>query len=139
MMKSPEDLAISQLRADAAVAELLEDRIYPVLAPASAALPFATWRRVTVTREQTLGDPLGMPTITLAVDLYAETYTQVREAADRVRSVLNGWSGAMGDYVEVSLASLLTESDGFAQLAGGELPPVYNVTQTWTILWQLEA
>lgn len=137
-MKSPEDLALSQLRADAAVAELLEDRIYPVIAPASASMPFMTWRRVTVSREQTLGEPLGMPTITLAVDLYAETYTAVRELGDRVREVLNGWRGGMGDYVHVSLASLLTESDGFAQLAGGEMPPVYNVTQTWTILWQSE-
>lgn len=137
-MKSPEELAVNQLEADAAVAEIVEDRIYPVMAPASASLPFITWRRVSVTREQTLVEPLGMPTITLSVDLYAETYMAVRELGDRVRAVLNGWRGGMGDYMHVSLASLLTESDGYAQLAGGELPPIYNVTQTWTILWQSE-
>lgn len=137
-MKSPEELAVSLLEADAGVAQLVEDRIYPVIAPASATMPFMTWRRVTVSREQTLGEPLGMPTITLAVDLYAESYTAVRELGDRVREVLNGWRGGMGDYMHVSLANLLTESDGFAQLAGGEMPPIYNVTQTWTILWQSE-
>jgi hypothetical protein len=38
----------------------------------------------------------------------------------------------------VSIVSLQSESDGFVQLAGGDLPPVYSVTQTYSILWQSE-
>jgi hypothetical protein len=137
-MKSPEQLVIDQLENAPSVADLLADRIYPVIAPASAALPFATWRRVGVQREMTLSGPSGMPTVTLSLDMYAETYTAVREIADRCREVLHGFGGSVGNYVHVAIVSCLNESDGFVQLAGGELPPVYSVTQTYTILWSSE-
>jgi hypothetical protein len=32
--------------------------------------------------------------------------------------------------------SLDGESDGFVQLAGGDAPPVYSVTLTFSILWK---
>ena len=137
-MKAPEKLIADRLQADPAVATILGGRVYPVIAPASAALPFATWRRAAVQREQTLGGPLGMPTVSLAVDLYAETYEAVRELADAVRACLNGFGGSVGNSYTVSLVSLQNESDGFVQLAGGDLPPVYSVTQTYTILWGFE-
>lgn len=135
-VKSPESLVADQLVADPAVHEILGDRIYPVIGPASAAIPFATWRRQAVNREMTLNGAAGAPTVTLAVDLYAETYEGVRELADRCRVVLDGWGGSLGNSIVVRIVSLLGESDGFVQLAGGDLPPVYQVTQTYTILWQ---
>ena len=134
-MKAPEKLLADRLQSDPAVAAILAGRVYPVIAPASAGLPFATWRRQAVQREQTLSGPLRMPTVTLAVDLYAETYEAVRELADACRACLDGWGGGVGNYVSVRLVSLLNESDGFVQLAGGDLPPVYSVTQTYQILW----
>lgn len=137
-MKSPEQLVMDQLENSPHVADLLGDRIYPVIAPASASLPFAAWRRVGVQREMTLSGPTGMPTVTLSLDIYAETYTAVRDIADRCREVLHGFTGGVGNYIHVALVSCLNESDGFVQLAGGELPPVYSVTQTYTILWSSE-
>ena len=137
-MKAPEKLIADRLQADPAVASIIAGRVYPVIAPASAGLPFATWRRAAVTREQTLGGPLGMSTVSLAVDMYAETYEAVRELADACRACLNGFTGAVGNSYTVSLVSLVNESDGFVQLAGGDLPPVYSVTQTYTILWGFE-
>lgn len=138
MSKIPEQFVIDQLENDPDVASILAGRIYPVIAPASAAIPFATWRRQNVTREMTLGGPLGMPTVTLAVDIYAESYAAVRQAADRVRAVLDGFSGDSGNYMSVNVVSLVSESDGFVQLAGGDMPPVYSVTQIYTVLWQSE-
>lgn len=138
MTKIPEQLVIDQLENDPDVASLLGDRVYPVIAPASAALPFATWRRLSVTREMTLSGPLGMPTVSLALDIYAESYAAVRQIADRVRRVLDGFRGGSGNYMHVSIVSIQSESDGFVQLAGGDLPPVYSVTQTYNVLWQSE-
>lgn len=137
-MKFPEQLVIDQLRASSRVAEVIDDRIYPVIAPASAPVPFAVWRRTGVQRDMTLGGPLGMPNVSIAIDIYAVTYAAARDIGDRFREVLDGWTGGMGDYIHVSLVSLNMESDGFIQLAGGELPPVYNVSQSWSILWQSE-
>lgn len=135
-MKSPEKVIADVLTGDPLVAQMMGDRVYAVLAPASAGLPFATWRRVSVAREQTLSGPYGLPLVTLALDIYADTYEQVRELADRCRQALDGWGGDRGNYISVRLVSLLNEADGFVQLAGGDLPPVYSVTQTYTILWQ---
>jgi hypothetical protein len=135
-VKSPERLLGDALVAAPDVAAIVGDRIYPVIAPASAAIPFITWRRQAVQREATLAGPSGIATVTLAVDMYATTYEGVRELADRCRAVLDGFGGSLGNWISVRNVSLLSESDGFVQLAGGDLPPVYSVTQTYTVLWQ---
>jgi hypothetical protein len=136
MTNSPEKVVADVLVAAPAVAALLGDRIYPVIAPATAALPLATWRRLSVQREQTLAGPSGLPIVTWSLDIYAETYSAVRDIADRCRQTLDGWGGTGANSISVRLVTLLNESDGFVQLAGGDLPPVYSVTQTYTILWQ---
>jgi hypothetical protein len=135
-MKSPEAFVGTVLTGDPRVAGIIADRVFPVLAPASAAIPFAVWRRQAVNREQSLSGPVGLPTVTLALDMYAETYEGVRDLADACREALDGYGGSLGNSISVRLVSLLNESDGFVQLAGGDLPPVYSVTQTYTILWQ---
>lgn len=136
--KYPEQTLADQLENDPEMALLLGDRIYPVIAPASAALPFATWRRQGVQREMTLSGPSRMPSVTWSLDLFSETYSEVREIADRARAVLDGFGGEVGNYLVVRIVSLVNESDGFVQLAGGDLPPVYSVTQTYTVLWAPE-
>ena len=136
-LQSPEKTVADALIADATVTAILGSRIYPVLAPATAALPLATWRRQAVTRETTLGNTrAGLPVVTLALELYAETYQEVRELADACRSKLDGWGNAVSSSVSVRHVALQNEQDGFVQLAGGDLPPVFSVTQTYTILWQ---
>jgi len=133
----PEKAVADALVADTAVAAILGDRIYPVIAPEEAALPFATWRRQAVVRETTLGNTgTGLPTVTLALELYARSYEEVRELADACRAKLQGWGTAVANSPSVRHVALVNESDGFVQLAGGDLPSIYAVTQTYTILWQ---
>jgi hypothetical protein len=66
---------------------------------------------------------------------YAVTYEEAREVADALRSALDGWSGSAYG-VEVKHVALETERDGFVQLDGSELPPVYQITQTFDVAWQ---
>lgn len=133
--RSPEQSVSTVLVSDPAVAAIVGTRVYPVIAPATADLPFATWRRVGVQREHTLNGPMGMPTVLLAIDLYALTYEAVRDLADRVRLALDGYGGSPSDSVVVNNVSLDNEADGFVQLAGGDMPPVYSVTMTFSIMW----
>lgn len=133
--RSPEQSVSTVLVSDPAVAAIVGTRVYPVIAPAAADLPFATWRRVGVQREHTLNGPMGMPTVLLAIDLYALTYEAVRDLADRVRLALDGYGGSPSDSVVVNNVSLDNEADGFVQLAGGDMPPVYSVTMTFSIMW----
>lgn len=133
--KSPEIVVRNRLVTTAAVTGLVGNRIFPVIAPASAPLPFVTFRRLAVTRQQSLAGPIGNPTVNLSVDIFAETYESARDIADQCRISLDGYGGTF-DNTTVSNVSLDNESDGFAQLAGGDLPPVYTVQQLYGILWQ---
>ena len=135
-LKSPEAVIRNALVANADVAAIVGTRVFPVLAPATAAIPFATYRRSGVQRSHTLNGPMGMPTVILTLDLYAETYEAVRELADRCRVCLDGYGTGVADSIVVSNVSLDNESDGFVQLAGGDTPPVYSVSQTYSIIWQ---
>lgn len=134
-MKSPEAVLRSALVSNTSVTAMVSARIYPLLAPKTASLPFITWRRSGISREQSLAGPIGVPTVSVEMQSFAATYEDVRELADRVRLVLDGYGGTVNN-VEVKNVSLENESDDFVQLAGGDLPPVYQVTQTFNVLWQ---
>lgn len=134
-MKSPEAVLRTVLVGNTSVTSMVGTRIYPLVAPKTAALPFITWRRSGISREHTLAGPMGMPNVSVEMQIFAPTYEDVRELADRVRLVLDGYGGTVNN-TEVKNVSLEQESDDFVQLAGGDLPPVYQVTQTFNVLWQ---
>lgn len=133
--KYPEAVLRTALVGQTAVTTLVSSRIYPVLAPATAALPFVTWRRTAISREQTLGPPMGVPRVSVEYSIYATTYEQARDVADAMRLVLDGYGGTT-DNTEVKQTSLENESDDFVTLAGADMPPVYQITQTYDIWWQ---
>ena len=136
-LKSPEAVLRTALVGNAAVASLIGTRIYPVLAPATAALPLVTWRRSGVQREQTLGSPMGLPRVSVEYSIYGTTYEQARQVADAMRVVLDGYGGT-ADNTTVRQTSLEDESDDFVTLAGADLPPVYQVTQRYDCWWSEE-
>jgi hypothetical protein len=134
-MKSPEAVLRTALVGTTAVTSLVGTRIYPVLAPASASLPFVTWRRTGIQREQTLGNPMGVPRVTLEYNVFGTTYDQARSVADAMRKVLDGYGGT-ADNTVVDQVSLENESDDFVSLGGAEMPPAYQITQSYDIRWQ---
>lgn len=135
MLKSPEAVLRSALVANSAVSALIGTKVYPVIAPASATLPFATWRRVAVRRQQTLAAPMGMPVTSIEYSIFGSTYEQARDVADAMRAVLDGYGGSANN-TEVKQTSLEQESDDFVTLAGAELPPAYQITQQYDVWWQ---
>lgn len=133
--KYPEAVLRTALVGQTAVTSIVGTRIYPVLAPASASLPFVTWRRTAIEREQTLGSPMGVPRVSVDYSIFAATYEQARDVADAMRLVLDGYGGSANN-TEVKQTSLENESDDFVTLAGADMPPVYQITQTYDIWWQ---
>ena len=134
-MKSPEAVLRSALIGTPAVSSLIGTKVYPVIAPATATLPFVTWRRVAVRRQQTLSAPMGMPVTSVEFSIFGATYEQARDVADEMRSVLDGYGGTANN-TEVKQTSLEQESDDFVTLAGAELPPAYQITQQYDVWWQ---
>lgn len=134
-MKAPESVLRAALLANGTVAGLIGTRVYPVIAPATAGLPFVTWRRVGVRRQQTLAAPMGMAITSVEYSIYGATYEQAREVADAMRQVLDGYGGTANN-TEVKQTSLEQESDDFVTLAGAELPPAFQITQQYDTFWQ---
>jgi hypothetical protein len=134
-LKSPEAVVRSALVADAAVSALIGTRVFPVVAPATAALPYMVWRRSGVQRSHSLSGPTGVPVVGLELQIFAATYEGARDLADKCRLVLDGYGGTVNN-VEVSNVTLENEFDGFALLQGSDLPIEYTVTQSYSVLWQ---
>lgn len=136
MLQVPEKAVADALVADVSVNELLGGRIAPVIQDAATPLPFINWIRRGVQREDTLAGKTGLATVTLDLDIYAATYLGARDLADRCRRKLDGWGTPVPSSISIRHVALQNESDGLVQLSGGDLPPVYVVTQTYTVLWQ---
>jgi hypothetical protein len=137
ILASPERALMYRLATHPTVAKSLGFRVYPLIAPTSAEIPFAVYQRTGIEREATLvlNGVVGVPVVTVAFEIYGVTYEQARTAADAVRDALDGWGGTHYGVV-VSRVSADQESDELAALDGGEMPPVYQVTQSYEILWQ---
>jgi hypothetical protein len=134
MLKSPEAALANRLTASTSVFSLVGTRIYPVVAPASAALPFVVWRRSSIQREQSLSAPNGVPKVMIEYQCYATTYEQVRTLADSMRRQLDGHRGVTGT-IDIGNVSLEAENDDFVVLQGSDMPNVYQVTQMYLTLW----
>lgn len=135
MLKSPEQVLKHRIETSPVPARLLGFRVYPIVAPVSASLPFVTYQRSLIERNQTLNLPVGVPRVSVELSTYAATYEAAREVADALRANLDGWSGSAYG-VDVKHVALESERDGFVQLDGSELPPVYQITQTFDVAWQ---
>lgn len=133
--KSPERVLLNALVSSTAVTSVVGTRIYPLLAPASSALPFVVWRRTGIERSQTLGLPVGVPRVSVDYTVIATTYNQAREAADAMRRTLDGYGGSVENTV-VEQVSLENEVDDFVTLAGADQPPSYSVTQSYDVWWR---
>lgn len=135
-LRAPEQVIRQALIDTAAVNAICGQRIYPVLAPSSTDLPFAVYRRASTgtVRTQALSGPVFAKSVSLEFTLYAETYEAVRELAYEVNKVLDGWAGSFNN-ISVGEVRLTEEADDFVVLSGGDLPPVYQVTQTYNVIW----
>ena len=134
-MKAPETVLLSALTSSTSVYSLVAANIRPLVVESGTPMPFVTWKRMGIQRTQTLGNPLGTPKLTLQFDIYGSTYDQAREVADAMRVVLDGYGGTVNN-TEVKQTSLENESDDFVSLGGAEMPPAYQITQVYDVIWQ---
>jgi hypothetical protein len=134
-MKAPETVLLSALTSSTSVYSLVAANIRPLVVESGTPMPFVTWKRMGIQRTQTLGSPLGTPKLTLQFDIYGTTYDQAREVADAMRVVLDGYGGTVNN-TEVKQTSLENESDDFVSLGGAEMPPAYQITQVYDVIWQ---
>lgn len=134
-MRYPEQIICRAVSAAPATARHLGFRLFPMIVPTSAEMPFATYQRVGVTRIASLGPAVGVPTVSMSLTIYAESYSQVRELADAMRELLDHFSSnTLG--VEISQVTIEGEAEDMVQLEGGDLPPAWVVTFSLSVEWR---
>lgn len=116
----------AHLIADATLAALVVDRVYPMPAPQNAGYPFVTWQRISGERVFSLGGPSGLAYPRFQIDVWSDSrenrpaggapYLESRAIADAIRRALDGFNGTL-DGIRVS-AILLDERDLFENEGG---------------------
>lgn len=135
IFQSPETVLWNAAISDASITSLVGHRVYPQLAPAVDSLPYITWRRSNITREQAFTTPIGVPRVSVDFTVFSATYLEARKIANALRAVLDGFDGFF-DNTTVRQTSLESESDDIVSLDGSEVPNAYAVTQTYDVMWQ---
>ena len=133
-MKYPELAIRRALSADPALGRLVGFRIYPMIVPTSAPMPFATYQRNSVNRMQAINSPPGVPTVDMNLNFYAERYSEVRAIADAARELLDHLQ-TTSQGVTVSNVTIEDESEDMVQLEGGDIPPAWQITMTLSVQW----
>lgn len=135
-MSYPEAVLRGALASSSSVNSVLAGRIYPVrhVGPQPVTFPLVIWRRARIRREQAMSGPVGMPRVTVEYSIYGTTYESVRDLADRVRRVLDGYSTNQNN-LNIRQVSLEDEADDLVETEGSETS-LYVVRQSYDIWWQ---
>lgn len=133
VIESAIPVVYARLTGDATVSGMVAARVFPVFAPTGTALPLIVTQINGVDRDQSLTGPIGRPTMTVAVTLYATTYNEVRKLARAVRRALDGFTGTVAGAT-VQRTTMTSESDGFEPPGDGEtMPSAYTVSQAYEL------
>lgn len=138
MYLSPERHVFTKLVTTPTVARIIGFQLYPIAVPkTNAELPFLVYRRSNIVRDSALTGPLYMPLVNLQIAAWSITYDGVRELADEVRLVLDGYTGTRSG-VTINDMRLISEVDDFLDptTSGAQMPPAYEVRQLYQIRWQ---
>lgn len=77
------------LRANAAVTDIVADRIYPVIAPQGGAAPYIVYTRISSAPNADLSGATDAENHRVQVDVYADTFADVHALADAAQVALN--------------------------------------------------
>jgi hypothetical protein len=140
MLIQPEKAIYLLLAGNAAVAQRVGFRIFPVAVPRTD-FPFLVYKRANVAREATItGSPLYHPMMSIQVASWDLTHDGARELADAVRLALDASTGTLLG-ITIEDMRLASETDDYLDPAtvGAQLPPAYEVRQLYQVMYRESA
>jgi hypothetical protein len=115
---------------NAGVSALLAQRVYPLIAPETAAKPFVVYTMLNKDPLTALSGALVTTQATVEVDCVATTYLGSKALADAVRSALAAWTG--GTSPSVTSCTIDKDMDALEFPVSGD-GITYHVVQDYTI------
>lgn len=112
-----EDKMVDLLLADAGVAAIAGDRVFPVVVRQTTAFPSVIYRRLPGgERTYSLAGRGGMTTVTVALYGWATSYTTARSLADAIRDALDAYTS--NGSTDIQLASVTDGADEWIEELG---------------------
>lgn len=128
---SVESVIYDRLAADATLAALVGNRIYPIRAPQEAVLPLVVYQRIGGATVNGSTAVSGTSNPQFQIDCISGTYGDAKRVADAVRSSLNKWFSS-GTTPELNLA-LQDERDDYTPPIDQSEEGVFRVMQDYSI------
>lgn len=100
-----------KLRHTAAIAAIVSNRIYPVQLPQEFTLPAITYQLISNQRIHAIDGPIGVAIPRVQIDCYADTYSEVKTLADKVRITFDGFRGSIATETDIGGIYLESEQD----------------------------
>lgn len=99
------------LTANAAVAEWIDSRCYPIRLPQEPVLPAITYQRIDAPRIVTHSGGGALVASRFQISCWAATYAEAIELAERVKAAFGNWHRAYGGTAIVQTQADLYEPD----------------------------
>ena len=125
-------LVYSRLATHEATLPVFGDRIFPIIAPAGTLYPLVVYRRANVETPSSLSGTVERPIVTLECKVYSKTFAGSLDAAEAVRTALNGFRGTLSGCT-VQRSTFLRERDGAEIPQDAQQLPDYTVTQEFEL------
>jgi hypothetical protein len=109
---SVEQAVVQLLKADTAVAALVGTKIYPQIAPQNKVYPYIIYHLVTQTVLRHLGSASNLNYERQQLDLYADTYEEVKDLEEKVFQALDGFRGLVTYTGGTQFIQYLAKDDG---------------------------
>lgn len=94
-----EEGLVTYLMQAAGVSDLIGSRLRPNKLKQSDILPGVTYTVLSEFTQYGIAETSGLPTRRLQIDIWAETYLSAQAVYTKLRTLLNGYRGSMGDVV----------------------------------------
>lgn len=124
----------SKVTGDSGISALMGNRFYPLRLPQNKnglVLPAGVYRVLNPRRTLAHDGPVDFERVRVQIDIYAETYQNLKTIAEAFKSALNGFSGTVGT-TEIHIIEFSNEIDFWADLTES-----YRVTQDYMINWRV--
>jgi len=112
------------------VAAIVGTRVYLSRLPQKVTNPSVAIRMVGMQQDMAHDGPVDFAGNRVQVDLYADSFAEVRALADAVRVALNGYHGLSADE-RIWVIMFENEMDEW-----GDLLTVWRITQDYRVMWR---
>ena len=134
-----ESALFSYLSTKAAVTGQVGTRIYPQIAPESAAHPFLTYTIISTDHTHDTSGATGLANVNMQIDVWADTQLERTTISEVIRDVLDGFTGDMGTE-NLNIRSCFLDSRSNFQEADteGKSKPTFRASMDFSI-WHVES